>query len=144
MNTVPSHVMQGLPWQLGGEESTCNAGNAGLVSGSGRSPGEENGNPLQYSCLGNPMERGAWWATVLGLQESDTTLQLNHHHQSNANTSFGLFFQKFAYSLTLSMCWTLNTRLFDVYHHVGFPNYVLLFRILNLFYTHEQTAYLFY
>ena len=80
----------------------------------------------------------------MGLQESDTTLQLNHHHQSNANTSFGLFFHKFAYSLTLSMCWTLNTRLFDVYHHVGFPNYVLLFRILNLLYTHEQTAYLFY
>ena len=46
-----------------GEESTCNARNAedsGLISGSGRFPGEENGNPVQYSCLGNPMDRGAW------------------------------------------------------------------------------------
>ena len=39
----------------------------GLIPGSGRSPGEENGNPLQYSCLGNPMDRGAWWAIVHGI-----------------------------------------------------------------------------
>ena len=42
----------------------CNAGDLGLIPGSGRSPGEENGNPLQYSCLENPMDRGAWQATV--------------------------------------------------------------------------------
>ena len=45
----------------------------GSVPGSGRSPGEGNGNPLQSSCLGNPMDRGAWWATVLGATESDMT-----------------------------------------------------------------------
>ena len=44
----------------------ANAGDAGSISGLGRSPGGENGNPLQYSCLGNPMDRGAWWATVRG------------------------------------------------------------------------------
>ena len=43
---------------------TANAGNMGLISGSGRFPGEGNGNPLQYFCLGNPMDRGPWWATV--------------------------------------------------------------------------------
>ena len=43
----------------------ANAGDAGLIPGLGRSPGEGNGNPLQYSCLGNPMDRGAWQATVL-------------------------------------------------------------------------------
>ena len=44
------------------------------ILGLGRSPGEENGNPLQYSCLGNPEDRGAWWATVHGAaKESDTT-----------------------------------------------------------------------
>ena len=43
-----------------------------LIPGSGRSPGGGNGNPLQYSCLGNPMDRGAWWATVHGLAESQT------------------------------------------------------------------------
>ena len=55
------------------EESVCSAGDLGWIPGSGRSPGEGNGNPLQYSCLGNPLNRGAWWATVHGVTESDTT-----------------------------------------------------------------------
>ena len=50
-----------------GKESTCNAGDLGSIPGSGRSPGEGNGNPLQYSCLENPMDRGAWQATVPGV-----------------------------------------------------------------------------
>ena len=48
----------------------ANAGDLGLIPGSGGSPGEGNGNPLQYSCLGNPMDRGAWWATVHGVEKS--------------------------------------------------------------------------
>ena len=48
-------------------------GDAGSTAGLGRSPGEGNGNPLQYSCLGNPMDRGAYWATVYGVAESDRT-----------------------------------------------------------------------
>ena len=52
----------------------ANAGAVGSISGSGRSPGEGNGNPLQYSCLGNPMDRGAWQATVHGItKESNMT-----------------------------------------------------------------------
>ena len=43
-----------------------NVGDVGLIPGSDGAPGEENGNPLRYSCLGNPMDRGAWWATVHG------------------------------------------------------------------------------
>ena len=58
---------------------TADAGDLGLIPGSGRCPGEGNDNPLQYSCLENSMERGDWWATVHGSQESDTTRQLNHH-----------------------------------------------------------------
>ena len=57
----------------GGKESACNTGDSCSVPGSGRSHGEGNGNPLQYSCLGNPMNRGACWATVLRVEKSDTT-----------------------------------------------------------------------
>ena len=62
----------GLAGSSGSKESACNAGDLGLISGLGRSPGEENGNPLQYSCLENPMDRGAWWATVHGFPKSQT------------------------------------------------------------------------
>ena len=55
--------------------SACNAGDLGLIPGSGRSPGEGNGTPLQYSCLENPMDRGAWWATVHGVAKSQTRLR---------------------------------------------------------------------
>ena len=50
-----------------GKESACNVGDLGSIPGSGRSPGEGNGNPLQYSFLENPIDRGAWWATVHGI-----------------------------------------------------------------------------
>ena len=54
--------------------SACNAGDLGSIPGSGRSPGEGNGNPLQYSCLENPMDGEAWWATVHGVAKSQTGL----------------------------------------------------------------------
>ena len=58
----------------------ANAEDWGSIPGLGRSPGEENGNPFQYSCLGNPMDRGAWRVTVHGVtKESDTTSQLNNN-----------------------------------------------------------------
>ena len=66
----------GLPWRLSGKEYTCNAGDigeAGSIPGSGISPGGENGNPLQYSCLEKPIGRGVWQATVQGITELDTT-----------------------------------------------------------------------
>ena len=63
---------KGFPGGLDGKESTCNAGDLGLIPGSRRSPGEGNGNPFQYSCLENPMDRGAWRATVHGVAKSRT------------------------------------------------------------------------
>ena len=59
--------MLGFPYGSVGKESACSAGDLGSIPGSGRSPGEGNGNSLQYSCLDNPMDRGAWWTTVHGV-----------------------------------------------------------------------------
>ena len=66
----------GFPGGSAGKDSACNAGGPGLIPGLGRSPGEGNDNPLQYSCLGNPMNRGAWWATVHGIAKSRTRLSV--------------------------------------------------------------------
>ena len=56
-----------------GRQSTCNAGDPGSIPGLGRCPGEGNCNSLQCSCMRNPMDRGAWWATVHGVAKSQTT-----------------------------------------------------------------------
>ena len=57
-----------------GKESACKVGDPGSIPGSGRSPGEGNGSPLQYSCLEDPMDRGTWWATVHGVSKNQTWL----------------------------------------------------------------------
>ena len=62
-----------------GKNLPANAGNVGLIPGPGRSPGEGNDNPFQYTCLGNPMDTGTWWATVHGVTELDTTKQVSTH-----------------------------------------------------------------
>ena len=78
---LPDMIATNYPWLLstwdfhGGSEgkaSAFNAGDLGSIPGWGRSPGEGNGNPLQYSCLENPMDREAWWATAHGVSKSQT------------------------------------------------------------------------
>ena len=71
-------IAEGFPGDSEVKASASNAGDLGLIPGSGRSPGEGNGNPLQYSCLENPMDGKAWWATVRGSQ-LDTTERLHFH-----------------------------------------------------------------
>ena len=69
-----------FPGSSDSKASVYNVGDPGLIPGSGRSPGEGNGNPLQYSCLENPMGGGAWWATVHGVtEESDMPEWLYFH-----------------------------------------------------------------
>ena len=69
-------LVLGFPDCSDGKESAGNAGNLGSISGLGRSPGERNGYPLQYSRLENSMDRGAWWATVHGAEELNMAEQL--------------------------------------------------------------------
>ena len=73
----------GFPGGSDCKESTCSAEDLGLISGLGRSPGGGHGNPLQYSCLENPMDRGVWWGTVHGVAQSQIRLKrLNNNTPS--------------------------------------------------------------
>ena len=67
------HILS-FPGGSDSKEPACNPGDLGSIPGLGRSPGKGNGNPLQYSGLGNPMDRGAWWAIVHGVTKSQTRL----------------------------------------------------------------------
>ena len=71
-----------------GKKSACNAGDPGLITGSGRSPGGGHGNPLQYSCLENPIDRGAWWAAFHGVAKSQTQLKWLSLHASGFLASY--------------------------------------------------------
>ena len=72
LNFVRVVTFLGFPGGSEVKDSACNAGDLGSIPGLGRSPGEGNGNPLQYSCLENPMDGGTWWATVHGVAKSWT------------------------------------------------------------------------
>ena len=71
----------GFPCSSGGKKSACNTGDPGLIPGSGRSPGEGKGYPLQYFCLENPKNEGVWRAVVHRVAELDTTKQLSTHRK---------------------------------------------------------------
>ena len=73
----------GFPHSSISKESACNAGDLGLILGQERYPGEGNGDSLQYSCLENPMDRGAWQAVLQRFKESDMTEATSHPHTKN-------------------------------------------------------------
>ena len=87
------------PATLVGKESAYNSGDLGSIPGLGRSPGEGNGNPLQYSCLENPIDRGAWWATVHGVAKSWTQLS-----DFTLHTKVYLVIRFFGYSGSSLLC----------------------------------------
>ena len=75
LHSIQSHISVAYRFSLVAEmvkNLNCNAEDPSSIPGSGRSPGEGSGNPLQYSCLGNPKDRGAWWSTVHGIAKSWT------------------------------------------------------------------------
>ena len=78
-------LLRGFPGGSDSKESACNAGDPGSIPESGRSPGEEKGNPLQYPCLENSMDRGVWWAIVHGVPKSWTLLSDFHFHSHEKN-----------------------------------------------------------
>ena len=74
VSQMPTSCILGFPGGSVVKNPLANVGDIGSVPGLGRFPGEGNGNPLQYSCLGNPMDRGTWWAAVHGITKSRTRL----------------------------------------------------------------------
>ena len=93
------HVIY-IPGSSDGKESACNASDLDLIPGLGRSPGEGNGNPLQYSCLENSMDRGVWWTIVHGVAKRQT--QLSYWHTST------LFYWLISFTRTLAQ-WDRNS-----------------------------------
>ena len=82
-NYADTYKVYGLPWWLSSKESACNADNVGLILGLGRSPGEGNGNPFQYSCLKNTIDRGAW-RSPSGLHRVGHNLVINNNQNSTS------------------------------------------------------------
>ena len=97
----------GFPGGLDGEDSACNAGDTSSVPGLERSPGEGNGNPFQYSCLENSMNRGAWQATALGSE------RVGHNWATNTQTSLLLF--HIVVPLPVSINWPDSSNMSGVY-----------------------------
>ena len=87
---LPTPAFLGFPCGSGGKESACSVGDQGLIPGSGRYPGEGTGNPLQYSCLENAMDRGAWWTIVHGVTRvrHNLTTKLPMHKSSQITDRF--------------------------------------------------------
>ena len=108
-----------LPCSSNSKESACNAGDLSLIPGSGRSSGEGNGNPLQYSCLENSTDSRAWWATVRGVTKSGTRLR------NQATTTLLLIESSSFYAHNLSSTHVL-LNLHCLYHSLGWTFLALL------------------
>ena len=140
----------GILWDFPGgsviTKAPANAGDSGLIPGLGGSLGEENGNPLQYSCLVNPVDRGAWWAAVHVVEkDSDTTQRLNNSSSFIWLLSFSTIILRFInvllrHFLIRFYCWV-------VFQDKDVPQFVYLFTcwwtlgfLLEVFY-HKETFY---
>ena len=119
-----------FPHSSVGKESACNAGDRGSIPGLGRSPAEGNGNLLQYSCLENPMDKGAWWATVHGVARVRHDLAIKPPNHATFYTYLekypcillsSLILLKTTRSNILTVCSSkkiLYTIILNFYHHI--------------------------
>ena len=105
---IPS--LHGHPWWLGHKESACNPRDVGSIPGSGRSPGEVNGYTLQYSCLGNSMDRGAQWATIHAVTRirHDLATKHHHHHLSYTEKIQKIFTKKISTNKQIQPCFRVQ------------------------------------
>ena len=101
-NNSQTSTSRGFPDGSDGRESACNVGDLDLIPGLGISSGEENGNPLQYSCLENSVDRGAWQATISGVTKSQTGPKDTHTHTSRTRSQ-GRLRQKSNMNKTIKM-----------------------------------------
>ena len=92
------------------KESACSAGDPGSIPGLGRSPGEGNGNPLQYYCLENPMSRGVWWAT-----EHENAKELERAQQLNDNKNLCITKEYYLYVSIIDQNIVRERSFYDVY-----------------------------
>ena len=132
-----------------GKESAHNAGDLGSIPGSGRSPGKGNGNPLQDSCLENPMDRGVWRATVRGVTRVEYNLVIKQTHANIHYTHTSLYFRRvdmsfFLYGLTNLLPW-LNLLLWLLWHFLFLYSGYLIssrFPFLSQIVTHFLLKYM--
>ena len=97
---------RGFPGGSDGKEADCNAGELGLIPGLGRSPGEGNGYPLQYCCLGNPTDRGAWQLQSVGSQRIEHDWVTNSHTHTHTHT----------HTVSIHFCWIVCKAVYPVFH----------------------------
>ena len=107
-----------------GREFTCNAGDLSSIPGLGKSPGEGNGYPLQYSCLGNPKDRGAWWATVHGVTKSLTQLSKHTHTHTHTHTQTHTYRLEMYYYFSYLSEWYIKAHYLKIHHPVYFQELI--------------------
>ena len=127
--------MRGLGFPGGSvvKNPPASAGEAGSIPVWGRSPGEGNDNPLQYSCLGNPMDRGAWWATVPGvIKESNMTCWLNNN-DAGFNGLFAYKNRIILYPFLCILLFSFNNISWEIIQKSWYvSNFFLLFKIIEV------------
>ena len=123
---------EGLPFGSDRRESSCNTGDPSSMPGLGRSPGEGNGHPLQYSGLKNPMDRGAWWATVHGVTELDTKLKYLHEGSQEADGPESNIQEREHTCISCGRCCTFSRLSSYFISQQSFGNVIIIIPILQM------------
>ena len=132
------YIYMGPPWWLSGKESTCNAGDMGLIPGWGRSPREGNSNLLQYSCLGNPMDRSLAGHSIWGCKRVGYNLAKQQQHISIYYTKNYSFIPIFLNVYIMNKCWILS-KAFSAF--IDIITWFCFLRFINMVYDTNLARY---